>query len=107
MPLDRSNVSGTWQTIDQKMSGYEYHGAVLATFKIGPAEPYAGIRGFAGQVTWQDNQANPGVITGHEHGHISLVAGLPVQVLKDVRIVAEGRFVNETAVTVGFTVACF
>jgi hypothetical protein len=107
VPLDRTNVSGTWQTIDQKMSGYEYHGAVIATLKFGPTEPYAGVRGFAGRVTWQDNQSNPGVITGHEHGNISLVAGLPVQISKDVRFFAEGRFVNETAVTAGFTVASF
>jgi hypothetical protein len=58
-------------------------------------------------VTWQNNQADPGVIIGHAHGNVSLVAGLPVQISKDVRIVAEGRFVNETAVTVGFTVASY
>lgn len=109
VPLDRTNATtdGTWQTIDQKMSGVEYHGAVLATFKAWMTEPYAGVRGFGSKVTWQDNQADPGVITGHAHGNISLVAGLPVQISKDVRVVAEGRFVNETAVTVGFTVASY
>jgi len=107
VPLDRTNVNGTWQTIDQKMSGVEYHGAVLATFKAGLTEPYGGVRVFGSHVTWQDNQANPGVITGHAHGNVSLVAGLPVQIWKDVRFVAEGRFINETAVTVGFTVASF
>src|SRR5437879_1644585 len=107
VPLDRSNVSGTWQTIDQKMSGYEYHGAVVATYKVGPTGPYGGVRGFASSVNWQDNQANPGVIKGHAHGHVSLVVGLPVQVSKDVRFIMEGRFVNETAVTVGLTVASF
>jgi len=111
--LDRTNVpdqsdpNGTWHTIDQMMSGVEYHGAVLATFKVGITEPYAGVRGFGSHVNWQDNQANPGVITGHAHDNISLVAGLPVQITKDVRFEAEGRFVNETAVTVGFTVATF
>ena len=107
VPLDRTNASGTWQSIDQVMSGFEYHGAVLATFKVGPTEPYAGVRGFASHVNWQDNQASPGVITGHAHGNVSLVAGLPVQITKDIRFEAEGRFVNETAVTVGFTVATF
>jgi len=106
-PFDRTNVSGTWQTADQMMSGVEYHGAVLATFKVGIAEPYAGVRGFGSHVNWQNNQANPGVISGHAHGNISLVAGLPVQIMKDVRLEAEGRFVNETAVTVGFTVDSF
>jgi hypothetical protein len=107
VPLDRTNVGGTWQTIDQKMSGYEYHGAVVATYKVGPAEPYGGVRGFASSVNWQDNQAYPGVIKGHAHGNVSLVVGLPVQISKDIRFVVEGRFVNETAVTVGFTVASF
>jgi len=107
VPLDRTHARGTWLPIDQVMSGVEYHGAVLATFKAGPAEPYAGVRGFGSHVSWQDNQANPGVITGHAHGNISLVAGLPVQITKDIRFEAEGRFVNETAVTVGFTVASF
>jgi hypothetical protein len=107
VPLDRTNVRGTWQTIDQTMSGVEYHGAVLATFKVGITGPYAGVRGFGSHVNWQDNQVNPGVISGHAHGNISLVAGLPVQISKDVRFVAEGRFVNETAVTVGFTVASY
>jgi predicted RNA binding protein YcfA (HicA-like mRNA interferase family) len=76
-------------------------------FKIWRTDPYAGVRGFGSHVNWQDNQANPGVITGHAHGNISLVAGLPVQITKDVRFEAEGRFVNETAVTAGFTIAIF
>jgi hypothetical protein len=109
VPLDRTNATtdGTWTQIDQVMSGYEYHGAVLATFKVGIAEPYAGVRGFAGRTNWQDNTMNPGIISGTEHGNVSLVAGLPVQITKDIRFEAEGRFVNETAVTVGFTVATF
>jgi hypothetical protein len=62
-------------------------------------------------VNWQNNEAAPAGqsdhITGHAHGHISLVAGLPFQITKEVRFEAEGRFVNETAVTVGFTIAAF
>jgi hypothetical protein len=114
VPLDRTNfristpgIPGDWQSVDQTMSGIEYHGAVVATFKAGPAEPYAGVRGFGSSVTWKDNQANPGSIKGHAHGNISLVAGLPIQISKDVRFEVEGRFVNETAVTAGFTVAVF
>jgi hypothetical protein len=113
VPLDRTNWSGTpgvpgpWQTIDDKMSGVEYHGAVLATFKWWKTEPYAGVRGFGGQVNWQANELGGMGITGHEHGNISLIAGLPVQITKDLKFVAESRFVNETAVTAGFTVAAF
>lgn len=107
VPLDRTNAGGSWQTIDQVMSGVEYHGAVLATFKAWITEPYAGVRGFGSHVNWQDNQADPGVISGHAHGNVSLVAGLPVRISKDVRFVAEGRFVNETAVTAGFTIASY
>ena len=109
VPLDRTNYTtdGTWQLIDQKMSGVEYHGAVLATFKVWKVEPYAGVRGFGSQVNWQDNSTGGIGITGHAHGNVSLVAGLPVQITKDVRFEAEGRFVNETAVTVGFTIAVF
>jgi hypothetical protein len=111
VPLDRTNVSsGTWQTIDQKMSGIEYHGAVLATFKAGPTEPYAGLRAFGSNVNWQDNSpptGSPDHITGHAHGNISVVVGLPVQIAKEVRLQLEGRFVSETAVTAGFTIAAF
>lgn len=108
VPLDRTNdtMDGSWQTIDQKMSGYEYHGAVLATFKAAILEPYAGVRAFGSHVNWQDNES-PNSISGQAHGNISLVAGLPVQITKDVRFEAEGRFVNETAVTAGFTIAAF
>ena len=110
VPFDRFISGNTVTLIDQNQSGYEYHGAVLATFKVGIVEPYAGVRGFGSSVTWRDNQPAPGDpdhITGHAHGNISLVAGLPVQVTKDFRIEVEGRFVNETAVTAGFTVAVF
>jgi hypothetical protein len=114
VPLDRTNApdpvnhpDGGWYTIDQLMSGVEYHGAVLATFKYGVLEPYGGVRAFGSTVHWQDNQANPGVIKGHAHGNVSLVAGLPVQISKEVRLELEGRFVNETAVTVGFTIASY
>lgn len=108
VPLDRTNytMDGSWQTIDQKMSGFEYHGAVLATFKVSIMEPYAGVRAFDSHVNWQDNES-PESITGSAHGNISLVAGLPVQITKEVRFFAEGRFVNETAVTAGFTIAAF
>ena len=60
VPLDRTNISGSWQTIDQNQSGFEYHGAVLSTFKVGIAEPYAGVRAFGSHVNWQDNQSGSG-----------------------------------------------
>jgi len=111
IPLDRTNVSsGTWQTIDQKMSGFEYHGAVLAVFKVGITSPYAGLRAFAGETNWKDNAppvGSPDVITGHPHGNISVVVGLPIQIAKEIRLQLEGRFISETAVTAGFTLAAF
>jgi len=114
VPLDRTNFpdptnhpGGGWYTVDQLMSGVEYHGAVLATFKQGPFEPYAGVRAFGSTVNWQNNQVNPGIIKGNAHGNVSLVVGFPVQISKEVRFELEGRFVNETAVTAGFTLAAF
>jgi hypothetical protein len=110
LPLDRTNATGSWQAIDQKLSGVEYHGAVLGVYKFGRLAPYAGLRGFGSTVTWRDNQATgstPDHITGHAHGNISIVAGLPVQLTQEVRMQLEGRFINETAATVGFTIAAF
>ena len=111
VPFDRLISGGTTTLIDQKESGVEFHGAVVATFKVGPTEPYAGVRGFGSSVNWQNNQlpsaGQPDHITGHAHGNISVVAGLPVQLTKDLRFNLEGRFVNETAVTAGFTIAVF
>jgi hypothetical protein len=110
LPFDRFISGGTTTPIDQKESGLEFHGAVVATFKVGPTEPYAGVRGFGSSINWQDNSPAAGApdhITGHAHGNISLVAGLPVQISKEVRFTVEGRFVNETAVTAGFTIAAF
>jgi len=110
VPFDRLVSPGAVTLIDQKQSGYEFHGAVLATFKAGPTEPYAGVRGFGSSVKWTDNRpasGAPGDITGHAHGHVSLVAGLPIQISKDIRLELEGRFVNETAVTAGVTIATF
>jgi hypothetical protein len=82
------------------------------TFKYWLTEPYIGARVFGGEVNWQNNQlpqqnSDPDHITGHPHGNISLVLGLPVQITKDVRFELEGRLVNETAITAGFTVAAF
>jgi len=110
VPLDRTNVGGSWVAVDQKMAGVEYHGALLATFKAGPAEPYAGLRGYGSSTTWRDNQPLPGApdaISGHAHGNLSIVAGLPVQLNKEVRFQVEGVFVTETLVTAGFTIASF
>ena len=110
VPFDRLISGNTVTLIDQKQSGVEFHGAVVATFKAGPVEPYAGLRGFGSSVTWRDNNPAPDMpdhITGHAHGNISLVAGMPIQISKDVRFNLEGRFVNETAITAGFTVAAF
>ena len=112
VPFDRLITGNTVTLIDEKESGVEYHGSVLATFKAWIAEPYGGVRFFGSSVNWQNNQlpqssSDPDHISGHAHGNISLVVGLPVQITKDVRLEAEGRFVNEPAVTVGFTIASF
>ncbi len=110
VPFDRFISGNVVTLIDQKQSGLEFHGAVIATFKVGPVLPYAGVRGFGSSINWQDNRpaaGQPDHITGHAHGNISLVVGMPVQISKDIRFQAEGRFVNETAVTVGFTIAVF
>ncbi len=110
VPLDRADVNSSGMTpIDQKMSGVEYHVAALATYRLGPTQPYAGLRGFANSVTWRDNAAgaSPDKITGHAHGNISIVAGVPLRLSKEVRFFVEGRFVSETAISAGFTIASF
>ena len=110
VPFDRILSGGTVTLVDQKMSGVEYHGAVLGTWKIGPVAPYAGLRGFGSSINWQDNAPAPGApdhVTGHAHGNVSVVVGAPVQVSNEIRFEVEGRFVGETAVTAGFTIAAF
>lgn len=110
LPIDRADVNNSGMTpVDQKMSGVEYHAAVVAVYRLKRLEPYAGLRGFGSSVTWRDNEsgASPDHITGHAHGNISVVAGVPVKITKDVRFVLEGRFVSETAITAGFTIASF
>ena len=112
VPFDRLISNNTVTLIDEKQTGVEYHGAVVATFKVGIVEPYGGVRVFGSNVNWQNNQAttnssDPDHITGHAHGNISLVVGAPVRIAKDVQFEIEGRFVNETAITTGFTVAVF
>ncbi len=110
VPLDRADISNSGMTpIDQKMTGMEYHGAVVASYKLGITQPYAGLRGFGSEVKWSNNStgANPDHITGHAQGNISVVVGTPVRITKDISFVVEGRFVNETAFTAGFTVASF
>jgi hypothetical protein len=110
VPLDRLISGNTVTTIDQRVSGVEYHGAVLATLRLKRLTPYAGLRSFGSSATWRDNRPEAGAtdgISGHAHGNLSIVAGLPVQVTPDVRIQMEGRFLYETAATVGFTIASF
>lgn len=110
LPLDRADVNNSGMTpVDQKMSGVEYHGAVVAVYRLGIVEPYAGLRGFGSSVTWRDHAAgaSPDHISGHAHGNISVVAGFPVKIARDVRFVLEGRFVSETAITAGITIASF
>ncbi len=110
VPLDRADVDDSGMTpVDQKMSGVEYHGSVVATYKWRMAEPYAGLRGFGNNVSWRDNSsgASPAKITGHAHGNLSVVVGLPLRLSQDLRVFVEGRFVSETALTAGITIASF
>jgi hypothetical protein len=110
VPLDRADINNSGMTpIDQKMSGVEYHGSVVASYILGRTQPYAGLRGFGNTIQWRDHSAvsGPDHITGHAHGNISVVVGVPVRLSKDVRVVLEGRFVSETAISAGFTIASF
>lgn len=110
VPLTRADVNSSGMTpIDQNMTGTEYHGSVVATYRFGRLEPYAGLRGFGSTVIWRNNAsgAAPDHITGHAHGNVSVVAGLPVRVAKDVRLVLEGRFVSETTISAALTIASF
>lgn len=111
VPLDRTNVSGNWQPIDQKLSGVDYHAAVLLSMKWERLQPYTGVRLFGREVNWHDNQAatdgGPANIVGHAHGNASIVVGLPVRISPEVEFQVEGVFVNETVLTAGFRIAVF
>jgi hypothetical protein len=110
VPLDRTNLSGSWQTIDQKLSGADYHASVLLSMKWPWVAPYTGVRLFGREVNWHDNNPAPGQpanIVGHAHGNASIVFGCPVRITPDLQFQAEGIFVNETMVTAGFRLATF
>ncbi len=110
VPLDRLMSSNGTTLIDQKLSGVEYHGSLIATFKVANLEPYTGLRGFGSSTRWRDNQpmnGSPASIAGHAHGNISVIVGLPVQISKDVRLHFEGVFFSETMITAGFQIASF
>lgn len=110
VPFDRLIAGNTVTLIDQKISGFHYHGAVLATSRWGRFSPYSGLRVFGSKVTWRNNQpgaTGPDKISGHAKGHISVVVGFPFQLSQDVKIQAEGVFLNETMLSAGLTVAVF
>jgi hypothetical protein len=107
VPIDRIVASNSVSSVDQKLSGLEYHVAVLATGRWKQLAPYAGLRGFGSTVYWRDNQAHDRVATGHARGLVSIVVGCPVQVTRELRFQVEGRFVSETAITAGLTLAAF
>jgi hypothetical protein len=110
-PLTQSNVGGNgFQPIDQKLSGIDYHASVLLSMKWDRFSPYTGVRMFGRSVDWHDDQPAPGQpanIVGHAHGNASIVVGLPVLITPTIQFKAEGIFVNETAVTAGFTISAF
>ncbi len=111
VPFDRViSSTGSVSLVDQKLSGIDYHGSVLLTYKIWRAIPYTGIRMFGRSVDWHDNQPAAGApanIVGHAHGNVSIVVGVPIQLTSDIRFQAEGVFVNETMITAGLTFATF
>ncbi len=111
VPLDRViSSTGAVTLVDQKMSGIDYHGSVLLTYKWWRVIPYTGIRMFGRSVNWHDNQpvaGQPANIVGHAKGNVSIVVGLPIQITPSVRFQAEGVFVNETMATAGLSFATF
>jgi hypothetical protein len=112
VPLDRQlNADGTVTLVDQRMTGVDLHASMLLAMKWGRVSPYTGVRVFGRTVEWRDNQSatngGPAKITGHAHGNASIVVGLPIRISNEVQFHAEGVFVNETAVTAGFTIAAF
>ena len=110
IPLDRLISQNTVSLIDQKISGLEYHGSLIATMRLKRVTPYGGLRGFGSSMHWRNNQpgsSGPDSISGHAKGHISLVVGAPVQLTPDLRFQAEGVFLNETMITAGFTIAVY
>ncbi len=104
VPLDRLETTGATSLIDQRMSGVEYHGSLLLVWKWSALSPYLGPRVFGSSVKWHNNQpgaAGLASITGHAKGNISMVAGSSVRLTPELRLILEGRILNETVVTVG------
>jgi len=110
VPLDRLETASGITLIDQNMSGIEYHGALLAIWKWTRLAPYMGVRAFGSSVRWRNNQpgaAGLAQITGHADGNVSFVAGTSVRILNEVRLLVEGRFVNETVLSAGIQLSAF
>jgi hypothetical protein len=108
IPLDRVDVSGTVSAIDHKISGWSYSGRVVAQARWWQLEPYAGLQGSGRSVQWRDHRptaGSPAEVSGSAEGNISIVAGLPVRIRKDIRLQLEGLFLNQTSLTAGFTIS--
>jgi hypothetical protein len=111
-PLDRvMDPSGVTTSVDQVMSGIDYHASLLLAMKWNRFSPYTGVRLFGRSVNWQDNQSamtgSPDHIGGHAHGNASVVVGIPFRITQDIQFHAEAILINETAYTAGFTIAAF
>jgi hypothetical protein len=112
VPLtQKRDAAGTVTLVDQRLSGVDYHAAMLLSMKWSRISPYTGIRIFGRSVDWRDNQSTltggPDKIVGHAHGNASIVVGLPVRITPDLQFHVEGMFVNETVITAGLTLATF
>ncbi|OGR89520.1 MAG: hypothetical protein A2992_03695 [Elusimicrobia bacterium RIFCSPLOWO2_01_FULL_59_12] len=111
VPLSQMTGStGTVTLVDQRITGLDYHGAVLLAMKSGRFAPYVGVRIYERTVGWHDNQpgpTDPANVGGSAHGNASLVLGVPVRISEAVQFQVEAMFVNQTAITAGLTIAVF
>jgi hypothetical protein len=102
-----NSVVGSTTTIDQRISGIEYHGSVVLGMKWGRFAPSGGLKIFERALTWRDNQplaGQPASIDGDSHGNAALIVGLPIRITEAIQFNAEAVLVTQTAITAGITV---
>jgi hypothetical protein len=110
VPLDRFVSDGIATSVDQQLTGLDYHGEVVATWHFKVVRPYAGLKGQGRSVRWRNNRpsaTSAALIKGHADKNLSIVVGVPVQITKDICIQAEASLLSETLLTAGITIASF
>lgn len=111
VPLNQTiDSAGTVTLVDQRITGLDYHGAVLLAMKWGRFAPYGGVKIFERAVDWHDNQplaGQPANISGDSDGNASLVLGVPVRITESILFQVEAVLISQTAITAGFTIASF